>query len=55
MQFAPLAQRIAISGRFDLDHFSTELPQQACSVRDGDQRTEYDHLDAMKGGLLISG
>ncbi len=54
IQFTPLAQRIAIFQSFDFYHFSTELPQQAGSVRTGDQRTGFDNLDVMKRGLLIS-
>ena len=49
VQLAPLAQRVAAIGRFDLDHLGAELGEDAGTERAGDQGAEFQHLDAGEG------
>ncbi|MNS50716.1 hypothetical protein D3C72_833720 [compost metagenome] len=42
IQFSPLAQWIPAVGRFDLDHFGTELAANARGKRPGNQCTQFN-------------
>ncbi|MCY1413738.1 hypothetical protein D9M71_291750 [compost metagenome] len=49
VQLAPLAQRVAAIGRFDLDHFGAEFGTDTRGERPGDQGTEFDNFKAGEG------
>jgi hypothetical protein len=49
VELAPLAQRVAAVGRFDLDHLGAELGEDARGERPGDERAEFDDLEAGEG------
>jgi hypothetical protein len=49
VELAPLAQRIAAIGRFDLDHLGAELGEDARGEGAGDQGAEFDDLEAGEG------
>ncbi|MNT68880.1 hypothetical protein D3C72_2071430 [compost metagenome] len=48
MQQAPLAQRIAASRRFDLDHISAEVGEHLGRERAGDQLAKFNDPYAMQ-------
>ena len=51
VELAPLAQRVALAGRLDLDHLGAELGEQARAVRTRDERAELDDLEVRQGAL----
>ena len=47
-QGAPLAQRVASRGRFELDDLGTEVAEHAAGKRAGDELAEFDDTDAVQ-------
>ena len=43
---APLAQRVGLAGRLDLDHLGAHVAEQPAGERAGEQRPELDHPHA---------